>query len=663
MFSLVFLLTLTATSALRTTSIVDRSSQAPKVKSEFKEVGNQHYFRKTGRMIGAASFAHIAYEIDLNLLEEEINTVCRCSKLRLEDFFRMKHAQKDMEDPSFWTNYRQRWRALGGNKVTLDIMAQVCGDLRAELNEIRRSFDPIHEGGDARKPRNNGIFNQDWKFEGRHHHSGTETASPHRQQRFAVSGTILLLSGIASIFTGWQLKKLWDGTHEEGGIVERLEEQEVLTNDLKKAIDTTATDDLVKHLKHKEELDVYVISMMKCNQEVNRFKDHFKRIFQAIYELLNQRLHPGIVKSKTLQAKLDLIRKKAAARHQRIANVNELYQLDTSYVSSGDGKIVVFAHIPLFKLSTVTDLYEYIPTPSISKFNLTSSRGDVYRIDADKMFLARSSEGYSTEISATELDQCIKIGRNYICKHQNVLHRHNVPTCLTALFEGQSEVIDKVCEIKLLTKSAPSVTQIDDHRFLTYLPKQERIEITCEAYQHNQQLTKRLSGMYLVTVPEGCVCKAGGFRFISIGNLGMFRSAVQVENTFDIRETLQIIGNQEMSQIFNDFDKEEKRVVKLENILSTFEHRKHWTKRNPEHITYSLGTIAILAGLAILLALWAGWRPCKKTKRAQIDEERNVVYRPTTQVIEVEKPKSIIRTPKLRRAFSKHSVDADDFEL
>ena len=87
--------------------------------------------------------------------------------------------------------------------------------------------------------------------------------------------------------------------------------------------------------------------------------------------------------------------------------------------------------------------------------------------------------------------------------------------------------------------------------------------------------------MYLVTVPEGCVCKAGGFRFISIGNLGMFRSAVQVENTFDIRETLQIIGNQEMSQIFNDFDKEEKRVVKVENILSTFEHRKALDEAKP----------------------------------------------------------------------------------
>ena len=156
------------------------------------------------------------------------------------------------------------------------------------------------------------------------------------------------------------------------------------------------------------------------------------------------------------------------------------------------------------------------------------------------------------------------------------------------------------------------MTQIDDYRFLTYLPKRERIEITCEAYQHDQQLTERVTGMYLVTVPEGCVCKAGGFRFISIGNLGMFRSVVKVQNTFDIRKSLEIVGRREMSEIFNDYEKEEKRYAKVENILSTFERRKHWTKRNPEHVTYSLGGVAILAGLAILIALWAGWRPCKR---------------------------------------------------
>ena len=213
----------------------------------------------------------------------------------------------------------------------------------------------------------------------------------------------------------------------------------------------------------------------------------------------------------------------------------------------------------------------------------------------------------------------------------------------------------------MLTRSTPSVTQIDDYRFLTYLQIRERIEITCEAYQHDQQFTKRVSGMCFVTVPEGCVCKAGGFRFISIGNLGMFRSAVKVENMFDIRKT-EIVGKREMSEIFNYFEKEEKRYAKVENILSTFEHRKHWTKRNPEHITYSIGGVAILAGFAILIALWAGWRPCKRNKQAHIDDRRNMIYRPTTEVIDVEQPKSIIRTPKLRRAFSKHSVD-DDFDL
>ena len=70
MFSQLALLTfiLANAIALNSTRLLDHNKHQVKVKSEFEEVGNHHYFRKTGRMIGAASFAHIAYEIDLNLL-------------------------------------------------------------------------------------------------------------------------------------------------------------------------------------------------------------------------------------------------------------------------------------------------------------------------------------------------------------------------------------------------------------------------------------------------------------------------------------------------------------------------------------------------------------------------------------------------------------------
>ena len=234
MFSQLPLLTFTLANAiaLSPTRLMEHNRHQAKVKSQFEEVGNHHYFRKTGRMIGAASFPHIAYEINLNLLQEEIETVCRCSKLRLKDFFRIKHEQKAMSDPEFWTNYRQRWKALGGNKITLDITSKVCEDLKEELQEIRRSFDPIHGGGEARAARGDSIFNQeDLTFDGRHHDSGTNAEAPIRRQRFAVSDTILLISGIASLFAGWQLKSWWEGT-QDGGIVERLDEQEVLTSEL-----------------------------------------------------------------------------------------------------------------------------------------------------------------------------------------------------------------------------------------------------------------------------------------------------------------------------------------------------------------------------------------------------------------------------------------------
>ena len=241
MFSQLAPLTITLANAisLNPTRLLDHNKHQVKVKSKFEKVGNHHYFRKTGRMIGAASFAHITYEIDLNLLGEEIETVCRFAKLLLKDFFRIKHAQKDMSDPEFWTNYQQRWKALGGNKITLDITSEVCKDLKEELQEIRRSFDPIHQGGEARAAKEDDIFNQEnLAFDRRHHDSRTNALILERRQRFAVSGTVLLLSGIASLFAGWQLKSWWEGTHEDGGIVERLDEQEVLTTELKDAIDT-----------------------------------------------------------------------------------------------------------------------------------------------------------------------------------------------------------------------------------------------------------------------------------------------------------------------------------------------------------------------------------------------------------------------------------------
>ena len=147
-----------------------------------------------------------------------------------------------MSDPKFCTNYQQLWKALRGNKITLDITLEVCKDLKEELQEIRRSFDPIHRGGEARAARKDGIFNQEnLTSDRRHHDSGTNADAPilERCQRFAVSGTVLLLSGIASLFAGWQLKSWWEGTHEDRGIVERLDEQEVLTSELKDTIDTS----------------------------------------------------------------------------------------------------------------------------------------------------------------------------------------------------------------------------------------------------------------------------------------------------------------------------------------------------------------------------------------------------------------------------------------
>ena len=56
-------------------------------KTEIQEVHHHHYFRNIGRMVGAASFAHLTFELDLQKMEEELDKICLCTYVKPEDYF------------------------------------------------------------------------------------------------------------------------------------------------------------------------------------------------------------------------------------------------------------------------------------------------------------------------------------------------------------------------------------------------------------------------------------------------------------------------------------------------------------------------------------------------------------------------------------------------
>ena len=126
---------------------------------------------------------------------------------------------------------------------------------------------------------------------------------------------------------------------------------------------------------------------MTCTHEIIRSQEMLKRVFEGIYALLNKQLHPGLIKSESLTKKIEAIRTVAEKRNQHITitKTNEVYLLDTSYIVTEKKTIIAMFHIPLFHCSTVMDLYKYIPTPSLTKINITDGKATTFEIECSRV--------------------------------------------------------------------------------------------------------------------------------------------------------------------------------------------------------------------------------------------------------------------------------------
>ena len=314
---------------------------------------------------------------------------------------------------------------------------------------------------------------------------------------------------------------------------------------------------------------IFLANAGVCETEIKTQQAKIGRILDRVYRLLHQRLHPALVEPKALKQKLKNIDEKAAARHEHIGitTINELYQLETTYFSDGQNKLVAMVHIPLYQLSTLMSLWEYIPTPAKTLLKTTSGRGKAFHFAPEKQFLARNSESYYREMSQEDLSRCHKTGTSYICDHVAVLDRLDNSSCVNSLFTGDNDGIKGTCSVHIMNKDKPHVTQIDAHRFLAYLPEETKIDIVCETYRMSDTMTKTMRGFAMVTVPDGCTGKTPHTQFHSVGNLGTFHAFVSVESEFNVSEALRHINPAEMERVFDRMDEDQ--VAKISPVSYT----------------------------------------------------------------------------------------------
>jgi len=328
-----------------------------------------------------------------------------------------------------------------------------------------------------------------------------------RRQLIAI-GTVIVgvVTSLISIFTTRQLISM---TSTNDDIIDN-------TNHIVSAIqnhesriqrENLRTKELQDHVKALEQIlltskksnDLF-INLFQLKTYATQINNHLANIRDGLYELFKNRLSPKLIDITTIKRAMKTLEDTAYKRkyHMTITRAIEAYQLDSSFVAMENGIIFIMVHVPIYRTSTLLQLYEYKPTPI--ELNNTSKQ---LLIDPEqKYFSINTEETLFSTYSNNEIEHsCKSINDIYHCKQHNILTKYNTRNCLVSLYNKNKGQIKESCNVKI-TPRKEAIFQINSTTFFIYAPKRTQLHLSCE--NEGQQAKYEIQQYNIIELDQGC---------------------------------------------------------------------------------------------------------------------------------------------------------------
>jgi len=261
---------------------------------------------------------------------------------------------------------------------------------------------------------------------------------------------------------------------------------------------------------HREKLldDLERKIIAGINDRLDDSTDYLEDVEAGRYAALEHRLHPRLVKPHHLAAVAKDIKETAAEKGaQPVLNPStHIWDYPLSYALSTKG-LVLFVHTPMVRdgQSMLRQLWKLNSAVIGQDDKLHAYGGE------DKFIATNRNLQVHTTHTVSDLEECDRIGRTYICTHQTVLHK-TPSTCTAALFYGESELAAAVCKKELVGPTLPVVELAANH----YLVQEDQT-MTVNCNKDRPTIKKVKAGDEVITEPG---CSWTGTDFILVGNEG-----------------------------------------------------------------------------------------------------------------------------------------------
>ena len=618
-----FILFATVISGKLTTDEVEYiKTPSRNVETKFREISHKNFFQHRGVITGVSSYAHIAIDFDFNWVHKSNREACSC----ISDLEKNLYQIGSMTSRNMARDQTKELRRTCDRlKKTTSDLESVFMPLETEINRHRESYEDLVAKND------HGAFTNG-KYEGSEFSKvskGTRSDDDevlNREKRVApliIGGVIGVLLGggigggigsIVSYFGGpsYDDDDIWQSTNVNSDNIDRLFNRTKATYAFSQLLSDKIFG-LQKTMYFDQAQDV-------CGGVIDGYEVAIGDIFQGLRSLAVGKLSPTLVDPVNLRSSLEKIDSEANRRRQNIAvnSVNELYTLPITLVRSHSTRLTITVDIPLFELRNRLSLWEYVSTPTEVK-NATKAYGQAYYFRPENPYLALANDLYFREYSIEELNRCTQIQGTFLC-HSTVLTRDARHSCLYALYKGEHTMMEEECEIEMLRKSESSLSQVGANDFVGYFPDETTVHVECEIYRSGRAVSKKLRGLNLITIPEGCAGRTSHYRFHPIMDVGKYHWLVGVPSNFSIDLALDAIHPDQRADLVQKLSVHHATKFSVKRMQKGVTDKMHHIFSKPKEILISLissfvmgiGNIAII--LIVVIALIA---LCKRVRRAE----------------------------------------------
>ena len=304
-----------------------------------------------------------------------------------------------------------------------------------------------------------------------------------------------------------------------------------------------------------------------------------------------------------------------------IQSALDLNDLPTSCVLQHDELLLhIIVHIPMPKMDTELQLYEYITSPWLLPSPTHNESHPIYvEVQETANYLALTQDQTRYQVFTHEYlyTQCQQLKGNFYCTMISLMKKKQ-PHCLLQLYEGNLLNLATLCHL-IITNHVSRLTPLNETHFLLIETTPNLLEITCKGQLHKRELYQ---GVQIISFDRGCKLSTE----YQTAHRPLFDPTVVVNNdvvtTNTWSTTLPFDNIQNLTSLIEKADKMLNNMgqrVPLQSILHNFQRQiqqaehTHWDTSNFISWGPHLGTGT--AGLSILILLGVTW--CLRSRLRQ----------------------------------------------